>query len=123
MEPLVGFPEMISHIEGQKSAEILMEALGPNLRKLSKQCPGNIFSKKTAYMIIIQLVSILGLLIAMCLDKTCENPSLDGLCPQRPEAGQHSSGAQESLTDLPDRFRSNMQVPRRGWEPFEEEVY
>ena len=36
LEPLVGFPDMISHLEGQKSAEILMEALGPNLRKLLK---------------------------------------------------------------------------------------
>lgn len=48
---------MISHLEGQKSAEILMEALGPNLRKLLKQCPGNIFTKTTVYMITIQLVS------------------------------------------------------------------
>jgi hypothetical protein len=56
MELLVGFPDMISHLEGQKSAEILMEALGPNLRKLLKQCPGNIFSKTTVYMITIQLV-------------------------------------------------------------------
>ena len=31
-----GFPDMISHIEGQQKAEILMEALGPNLRKLLK---------------------------------------------------------------------------------------
>lgn len=36
LEPLVGFPEMISHIKGGKTAEILMEALGPNLRKLLK---------------------------------------------------------------------------------------
>lgn len=35
-EGLVGFPEMISYIEGNHSAEILMEALGPNLRKLLK---------------------------------------------------------------------------------------
>ena len=52
-EGLVGFPEMISYIEGSKSAEILMEALGPNLRKLLKQCPGNVFSKTTVYMITI----------------------------------------------------------------------
>ena len=58
LEPLVGFPDMISHLEGQKSAEILMEALGPNLRKLLKQCPGNIFTKTTVYMITIQLVSL-----------------------------------------------------------------
>ena len=52
-EGVVGFPDMISHIEGQQSAEILMEALGPNLRKLLKQCPSNVFSKTTVYMIII----------------------------------------------------------------------
>jgi len=52
-ESLVGFPEMISYIESNKTAEILMEALGPNLRKLLKQCPGNVFSKTTVYMITI----------------------------------------------------------------------
>jgi len=31
-----GFPVMISKIDGEKSSEILMEALGPNLRKLLK---------------------------------------------------------------------------------------
>jgi hypothetical protein len=35
-EGYVGFPEMISNLEGNQSAEILMEALGPNLRKLLK---------------------------------------------------------------------------------------
>jgi len=33
---MVGFPELISSIDGKNSAEILMEALGPNLRKLLK---------------------------------------------------------------------------------------
>ena len=55
---MVGFPEMISNIEGPQTAEILMEALGPNLRKLLKQCPGNVFTKTTVYMITIQLVSL-----------------------------------------------------------------
>ena len=48
---------MTSNREGTKTAELLMEALGPNLRKLLKECPGNVFSKTTVYMITIQLVS------------------------------------------------------------------
>lgn len=56
-EKIVGFPIMTSNREGQKTAELLMEALGPNLRKLLKECPGNVFSKTTVYMITIQLVS------------------------------------------------------------------
>lgn len=31
-----GFPVMISNIDGEQTSEILMEALGPNLRKLLK---------------------------------------------------------------------------------------
>lgn len=31
-----GFPVMISNIDKEKTSEILMEALGPNLRKLLK---------------------------------------------------------------------------------------
>jgi hypothetical protein len=49
----VGFPEMISKIESKDTSELLMEALGPNLRKLLAQCPGKIFSKTTVYMITI----------------------------------------------------------------------
>jgi hypothetical protein len=30
----IGYPEMISKIESKETAELLMEALGPNLRKL-----------------------------------------------------------------------------------------
>jgi hypothetical protein len=44
---------MISKIEGPNTSEILMEALGPNLRKLLKQSPNNYFSKTTVYMITI----------------------------------------------------------------------
>jgi hypothetical protein len=32
----MGFPKMISYIEGEETAEILMEALGLNLKKLLK---------------------------------------------------------------------------------------
>lgn len=35
-----GFPTIVSKLENNRKAEILMEALGPNLRKLVKQCPG-----------------------------------------------------------------------------------
>jgi hypothetical protein len=47
---------MVSNLEGDKTSEILMEALGPNLRKLLKQCPNNVFTKTTVLMITIQLV-------------------------------------------------------------------
>jgi serine/threonine protein kinase len=53
----IGYPEMISKIESKETAELLMEALGPNLRKLLAQCPGKLFSKTTVYMLTIQLVS------------------------------------------------------------------
>lgn len=53
---------MISYEESPNSAEILMEALGPNLRKLLKQCPGNEFCKTTVYMITIQLIKRIRLL-------------------------------------------------------------
>jgi len=48
-EKFVGFPALISSIQGPDSAEILMEALGPNIRKLLKQCPGAVFSKPSVY--------------------------------------------------------------------------
>ena len=52
-EGVIGFPEMISNIEGQKQAEILLEKQGSNLRKMLKQLPGKAFSKKTVYMMTI----------------------------------------------------------------------
>lgn len=57
-----GFPDIVSKKDNNKRAEILMQALGPNLRKLVKQCPGKKFSKTTVYMITLQLVSDLLLL-------------------------------------------------------------
>lgn len=48
-----GFPLMESNIKGEETAEILMEALGPNLRKLLRQCPQQTFSKPSVYQIII----------------------------------------------------------------------
>jgi hypothetical protein len=35
-EKFIGFPNLISELRGPESAEILMEALGPNIRKLLK---------------------------------------------------------------------------------------
>jgi hypothetical protein len=48
-----GFPTLISSLEGQNQSEILMEALGPNLRKLLKESPNQHFSKMTIFMITI----------------------------------------------------------------------
>ena len=42
--------------QNNKQAEILMEALGPNLKKLKYQCPTQNFSKATALAIGIQLL-------------------------------------------------------------------
>ena len=53
----IGFPGLMSSIQSEETAEILMEALGPHLRKILKECPGGVFSKPTVYMITIQLVS------------------------------------------------------------------
>ena len=39
-DEVTGFPSIVSKLENNRKAEILMEALGPNLRKLVKQCPG-----------------------------------------------------------------------------------
>lgn len=52
-EDLPGFPRVISTKESSTSAELLMEALGPNIRKLLKQCPTGFFSKTTTYIITI----------------------------------------------------------------------
>mmetsp|Transcript_13148 Transcript_13148/g.20443 ORF Transcript_13148/g.20443 Transcript_13148/m.20443 type:complete len:121 (+) Transcript_13148:210-572(+) len=61
-DTIPGFPEMVSKIEGKDTAEILMKALGPNLRKLLKDCPGHYFSQTTVYMITIQLIQRLRIM-------------------------------------------------------------
>ena len=50
---LIGYPEIVSKKEYDQQAELLMLALGSNLKKLSKECPGGAFSKTTVYMITI----------------------------------------------------------------------
>ena len=52
-EEMPGFPKILSTKESSSSAELLMEALGPNIRKLLKQCPTGLFSKTTTYIITI----------------------------------------------------------------------
>ena len=49
----LGFPDVISIMCSQEQQEILMKALGPNLRTLTKQIPNNEFSKTTVYKITI----------------------------------------------------------------------
>ena len=51
-----GFPMVHSIKQNNKQAEILMEAIGPNLKKLKYQCPTKNFSKATALAIGIQLL-------------------------------------------------------------------
>ena len=52
-DEFMGFPKVVSKLETQNKAEILMEALGPSLKKLLKQCPNKSFSKMTAFVITI----------------------------------------------------------------------
>ena len=54
----VGFPQIVSKMESEDQAEILMVALGPSLKKLVKQCPGETLSLQSVYKLTIQIVSI-----------------------------------------------------------------
>lgn len=49
----IGFPDMLSYKYNTNTGEILMEALGPNLKVLLNQCQKNVFSKTTIFMITI----------------------------------------------------------------------
>ena len=72
---------MVSNLEGDKTSEILMEALGPNLRKLLKQCPNNVFTKTTVLMITIQLVrNFFNFFSNFFTDKKTLNFAFFGLC-------------------------------------------
>ena len=67
-EKFVGFPECIEFIETKQSAEILMEVLGHDIRKMLKKSKKNVFSKATVFKITIQLVSnILLFLITLLI--------------------------------------------------------
>ena len=50
---ITGFPQIISKMESENQAEILMEALGPSLKKLVKQCPAEGLSLHSIYNLTI----------------------------------------------------------------------
>jgi hypothetical protein len=124
-EEFMGFPKMISNLQGASQAEILMEALGPNLRKLLKQCPGKVFSKTSIYMITIQLVSQKRPpnLFSFSVDQTTQGAPPERIRAQRFETGQHHHRAQGSPLHLPDRLWPGVQVPGRARYAREEAVY
>ena len=49
----LGFPLLISVMESDKTNEMLIDALGPNLRSLQKQCPNRRFNRATIFKMII----------------------------------------------------------------------
>ncbi len=51
-----GFPEILSAREGPQHCEILMEALGSDLKALSEERPAKYFSPKTCFLIGVQIV-------------------------------------------------------------------
>jgi hypothetical protein len=57
-DQIFGFPRLESYKKNLEKGEILMEALGPSLKKLLSQSPGGTFSKTCIYQITIQLVSV-----------------------------------------------------------------
>ena len=54
-----GFPELISSIENEDHAEMLIEALGFNLRQVMLEMPTSNFSKPTCYKIMLQLIDLI----------------------------------------------------------------
>ena len=52
----IGFPVLVSHMEGPNSSEIILEALGPNIRTLLGQCPNGSFSNLTCYKLVSELI-------------------------------------------------------------------
>jgi hypothetical protein len=51
-----GFPKLVSVKESERNNEILLQALGPNLRSLQKQCPNRRFNRATIFKMVIQVV-------------------------------------------------------------------
>ena len=47
-----GFPKLLSFQQGENSSEIILEALGPNLKTLMSQCPNKRFSAPTCYKLV-----------------------------------------------------------------------
>ena len=60
-----GFPRLLSFKEGLESAEIIMSALGPNIRTLVRKCPNSNFSAPTCFLIVMQLITRLRTLHRM----------------------------------------------------------
>ena len=54
-----GFPELISHQESDDHAEMLIEALGFNLRQVILELPTSNFSKASCYKIMLQLIDLI----------------------------------------------------------------
>ena len=78
---VTGFPTLISCIEGASSAEILMETIGPNLRKQLKDTQGGVFSRATVYQITIQMVSFDRMFFTL-VDQPPEDHAQDGVRAQ-----------------------------------------
>lgn len=65
----IGFPKIISEKCNSEQTEILMEALGPNLKSVVRIAPTGQLSLRSVFMITIQLVSAFPILITfMYLD-------------------------------------------------------
>ena len=54
-----GFPELISSTESDDHAEMLIEALGFNLRQVMLEMPTSNFSRPTCYKIMLQLIDLI----------------------------------------------------------------
>jgi serine/threonine protein kinase len=54
-----GFPELISFKESDDHAEMLLEALGFNLRQVILELPTSNFSKASCYKIMLQLIDLI----------------------------------------------------------------
>jgi len=54
-----GFPELISYKESDDHAEMLLEALGFNLRQVILELPTSNFSKASCYKIMLQLIDLI----------------------------------------------------------------
>lgn len=52
----LGFPQILTFKEGPESAEIILNALGPHIRTLIRQCPDGKFSVPTCFKLVSQLI-------------------------------------------------------------------
>ena len=47
-----GFPQLLSLKKGFEQAEIILKALGPNIKTLMRQCPKGKFSPPTCFLLV-----------------------------------------------------------------------